>query len=63
MENKLQQNNVKDVWTGMNTFAGLKAKGIQGKGNLERANELKVFFPHVFSTGPQSDCKASALAD
>lgn len=39
-ESKLQQNNVRDVWSGMNAITGLKMKGNRAEGNLDRANKL-----------------------
>ena len=47
LESKLQQNNMKDVWSGMKANTGFKAKENQTEGNLERANEFNVFFQQV----------------
>ena len=38
LEAKLQQNNVRDVWTGMREITGFKARSRQLGGSLERAN-------------------------
>lgn len=52
LENKLQQNNVRDVWSGMKTITGFKVNGNQAEGSLDRANELNVFFNRFSSTAP-----------
>ena len=44
LEAKLQQNNVRDVWTALKHIAGCKVSGRQSSGSLERANELNSFF-------------------
>ena len=45
LEHKLQQNNLKDVWSGMKSIAGYKPSGSQTiGGGIERANELNLFF-------------------
>lgn len=36
LENKLQQNNMRDVWSGMKMITGFKMKG-KAEGNLNRA--------------------------
>ena len=51
LEAKLQQNNVRDVWTGMKQITGCKVSGRQSSGSLERANEPNNFF-NRFSTQP-----------
>lgn len=51
LENKLQQNTVWDVWSDIKRIAGFKAKGNQAEGDLNRANELNVFF-NRFRTSP-----------
>ena len=38
-EAKLQQNNVRDVWTSMKQISGCKVSGRQSSGSLETANE------------------------
>ena len=40
LEAKLQQNNVRDVWTGMKPIKQGKVSGRQSSGSLERANKL-----------------------
>ena len=58
LEAKLQQNNVRDVWTGMKQITGCKVSGRQSSGSLKRANELNRFFnrfnsqPSVVSRPP-----------
>ncbi|XP_036933979.1 uncharacterized protein LOC119008053 [Acanthopagrus latus] len=44
LEAKLQQNNVRDVWTGMKQITGCKVSDRQSSGSLERAKELNIFF-------------------
>lgn len=35
LESKLQQNNMRDVWSGVKTITGFRVKGNQAKGNLK----------------------------
>ena len=51
LEAQLQQNNVRDVWTGIKQITGCKVSGRQSSGSLERANELNRFF-NRFSSHP-----------
>ena len=51
LEAKLQQNNVRDVWTGMKQITGCKVSDRQSSGSLERAKELNIFFSR-FSSQP-----------
>ena len=44
LENKLQQRNTGDVWSGMKKNTGFKQKKDQIDGSLDRANELNSFF-------------------
>ena len=44
LENKLQQNNVGDVWSGMKKITGFKQKEDQMDGSLDRDNDLNSFF-------------------
>ena len=44
LENKLLQNRVRDVWTGINHITGMKGKIRQTSGSLDRANQFKQFF-------------------
>ena len=44
LENKLQQNHVCDVWSGMEKITGFKQKEDKIDGSLDRANELNTFF-------------------
>ena len=51
LEAKLQQNSVRDVWTGMKNITGMKGKDRQTSGSLDRANQLNQFF-NRFSSPP-----------
>ncbi|KAI3367071.1 hypothetical protein L3Q82_009273 [Scortum barcoo] len=53
LEAKLQQNNVRDVWTGMKHITGMKGKDRQTSGSLDRANQFNQFF-NRFSSPPAS---------
>ncbi|KAI3359450.1 hypothetical protein L3Q82_013758, partial [Scortum barcoo] len=53
LEAKLQQNNVRDVWTGMKHITGMKGKDRQTPGSLDRANQFNQFF-NRFSSPPAS---------
>lgn len=53
LEAKLQQNNVREVWSGMKEISGFKGRQSQPGGSLERANELNCFF-NRFSSQPSS---------
>jgi len=42
---KLQQKNLREVWSGMTTITGHGAKNTPvGEGSLDEANELNLFF-------------------
>ena len=49
LENKLQLNNIRDVWSGMKKNIGFKQKENQADGNLYGANELNSFFSRFSS--------------
>ena len=51
LEAKLQQNSVRDVWTGMMNITGMKGKDRQTSGSLDRANQFNQFF-NRFSSPP-----------
>lgn len=51
LEAKLQQNSVRDVWTGMKHITGMKGKDRQTSGSLDRANQFNQFF-NRFSSPP-----------
>ena len=51
LEAKLQQNSVRDVWTGMKNITGMKGKDRQTSGSLDRANQFNKFF-NRFSSSP-----------
>ena len=44
LESKLQQNNMREVWSGMKTITGFNMKEKQTEGTMERANEMNLFF-------------------
>ncbi|MBN3324503.1 SYT4 protein, partial [Atractosteus spatula] len=44
VEDKLQRNRVRDVWSSMREITGFKQAGGATEGNLEMANELNQFF-------------------
>ncbi|MBN3311637.1 MROH1 protein, partial [Atractosteus spatula] len=44
IEDKLQRNRVRDVWSSMREITGFKQAGGATEGNLEMANELNQFF-------------------
>ncbi|KAI4888527.1 hypothetical protein NFI96_008530 [Prochilodus magdalenae] len=45
LEWKLQQNNMKEVWSGMRTITGFRSSNNGGvEGSVDRANELNLFF-------------------
>ena len=74
LESQLQQNNVRDVWSGMKKITGFKLKEDQTDGGLDRANELNMFFNrfssppalnpkgHTPSMSPQLSCHTSTLS-
>ncbi|KAM4580370.1 uncharacterized protein PAE49_005246 [Odontesthes bonariensis] len=51
LESKLEQNCVRDVWTGMKHITGMKGKDTQTSGSLDRANQFNQFF-NRFSSPP-----------
>lgn len=45
LEWKLQQNNMRQIWSGMKTITGQSPAGNRGvKGDIDRATELNLFF-------------------
>ena len=56
LEAKLQQNSVRDVWTGMKNITGVKGKDRQTSGSLDRANQFNQFF-NRFSSPPATPPK------
>ncbi|KAI4883080.1 hypothetical protein NFI96_000510 [Prochilodus magdalenae] len=45
LEWKLQQNNMREVWSGMRTITGFRSSNNRGvEGSVDRANELNLFF-------------------
>ena len=62
----LQQNSVRDVWTGMMNITGMKGKDRQTSGSLDRANQFNQFLNRFSSspaTLPQFVHLASVLSD
>ncbi|KAK0148991.1 RNA-directed DNA polymerase from mobile element jockey [Merluccius polli] len=56
VEQKLQENNTKEVWNGMKIIAGLGKRSSTMEGDLGRANQLNQFFNRF-------DCPAEASMD
>ena len=52
VEQKLQENNMKEVWDGMKTITGLRKSSSSVEGDLDRANQLNQFYNRF-------DCPAS----
>ncbi|KAK0155496.1 hypothetical protein N1851_002086 [Merluccius polli] len=53
VEQKLQHNNLREVWDGMKTITGCKKKGsITGEGDAGRANQLNLFFNRFDTPDP-----------
>ena len=61
LERKLQQNNLKDVWSGMRSITGYKPSGSQTiGGGTERANELNLFFNRFDERAPDYPSPSSS---
>ncbi|KAM8771414.1 uncharacterized protein AB9X84_005684 [Acanthopagrus schlegelii] len=58
VEQKLQRNNMREVWDGMKTITGCKKKGSSTEeGDAGRANQLNLFFNRFDTPAPTaSDC-------
>ncbi|KAK0139075.1 hypothetical protein N1851_024349 [Merluccius polli] len=53
VEQKLQHNNLREVWDGMKTITGCKKKdSITGEGDAGRANQLNLFFNRFDTPAP-----------
>ncbi|XP_059201627.1 uncharacterized protein LOC131981368 [Centropristis striata] len=54
LEHKLEDNNTRDVWSGMREITGFQRRGggAAVEGNVERANELNLFFNRFNSNHP-----------
>ncbi|KAI3359074.1 hypothetical protein L3Q82_002565 [Scortum barcoo] len=52
LEAKLQQNDVRDVWTGMKHITGMNGKDRQTPGSLDRANQFNQFFNSTSPSAP-----------
>lgn len=59
LESKLQQSNVRDVWSGMKKITGFKQTRDQTEGGLNRANNLSVFLK-TFSSGGSTSSSSPA---
>ena len=44
LERKVQQNNMREAWSGMRTITGFRPTSIRADGSVARANELNLFF-------------------
>nr|XP_054598774.1 uncharacterized protein LOC129163848 [Nothobranchius furzeri] len=64
MENKLQRNNIRAVWSGMKKITGFKQRKDCTDGSLDTANELNKFF-NRFSSGrdPASSSPVPSQSD
>uniref|UniRef100_A0A8C6NVM8 Reverse transcriptase domain-containing protein n=1 Tax=Nothobranchius furzeri TaxID=105023 RepID=A0A8C6NVM8_NOTFU len=64
MENKLQRNNIRDVWSGMKKITGFKQRKDCTDGSLDTANELNKFFNRFSSgTNPASSSPVPSQSD
>ncbi|KAI3370887.1 hypothetical protein L3Q82_007398 [Scortum barcoo] len=54
VEQKLSENNMREVWEGVRTITGLNTKTRAVGGTMERANELNDFFNRHHNTTPSS---------
>ncbi|TWW53955.1 hypothetical protein D4764_0170340 [Takifugu flavidus] len=53
LEERLERNQTRDVWSGMRTITGFQKKGIRSAdGNVDQANELNQFFNRFDSSYP-----------
>ena len=52
LERKLQQNNLREVWSGMRTIIGFRPTSSGVDGNVARAYELNLFFNRFDSAAP-----------
>ncbi|TWW53114.1 hypothetical protein D4764_0194770, partial [Takifugu flavidus] len=51
LEERLERNQIRDVWSGMRTITGFQKKGIRSAdGNVDQANELNQFFNRAPNT-------------
>uniref|UniRef100_A0A1A8RXB6 Reverse transcriptase domain-containing protein n=1 Tax=Nothobranchius rachovii TaxID=451742 RepID=A0A1A8RXB6_9TELE len=64
LENKLQRNNIRDVWSGMKKITGFKQRKDCTDGSLDTANELNKFFNRFSSgTNPASSSPVPSQSD
>ncbi|TWW62767.1 hypothetical protein D4764_04G0014140 [Takifugu flavidus] len=57
LEERLERNQTRDVWSGMRTITGFQKKGIRSAdGNMDQANELNQFFNRFDSSSPSPSC-------
>ncbi|KAI2649597.1 RNA-directed DNA polymerase from mobile element jockey [Labeo rohita] len=64
LEWKLQQNNMREVWSGMRTITGYKSSGSGGvNGGVEQANELNQFFNRFDIVTPIHPANDSSAAE
>ncbi|TWW56101.1 hypothetical protein D4764_08G0000880 [Takifugu flavidus] len=55
LEERLERNQTRDVWSGMRTITGFQKKGIRSAdGNVDQANELNQFFNRLWDWVEQS---------
>ncbi|KAL0187591.1 hypothetical protein M9458_014690, partial [Cirrhinus mrigala] len=64
LEWKLQQNNLREVWSGMRSITGYKSSSSGGvNGGVERANELNQFFNRFDTVTPIHPSNDSSAAE
>nr|XP_054590293.1 uncharacterized protein LOC129154571 [Nothobranchius furzeri]XP_054590295.1 uncharacterized protein LOC129154571 [Nothobranchius furzeri] len=64
LENKLQRNNIRDVWSGMKKITGFKQRKDCTDGSLDTASELNKFFNRFSSgTNPASSSPVPSQSD
>ncbi|TWW59213.1 hypothetical protein D4764_06G0007430 [Takifugu flavidus] len=57
LEERLERNQTRDVWSGLRTITGFQKKGIcSADGNVDQANELNQFFNRFDSSSPSPSC-------
>ena len=59
VEEKLEENNMRDVWEGVRTITGHKARTSPEGGGVERANDLNTFFNRFKHSTPPSTVPAA----
>lgn len=63
LEHKLEENNTRDVWSGMKEITGFKRRDGGAAGDERRANELNTFFNRFNSNPPAPSGPSTASTD